>query len=151
VGVPLVFTRAVAPAAGAVSVDPDQAGQKNATVALTFVAGAGLTPNWSSVSMNIPGITWTPGVGDNDGFVVTDDTTDLAAAAYATVNGKDSFQPAAGPAVATPETGNGFYGAAGDVITISVKPVVANGAGRHSAVFWTSTDPARALATVVLK
>jgi hypothetical protein len=151
VAVPLVLARAVAPAVRAVSVDPDQAGQKSATVALTFVAGAGLTPNWSSVSMNIPGITWTPGVGDNDGFVATDDTTDLTAAASATVNGKATFQPAAGLAVATPGTGDGFYGAAGDVITISVKPVVANGAGLHTAVFWTSTDPAQAQALVVLK
>ena len=151
VGVPLVLTRAAAPAVRAVSVDPDQAGQTNATVALTFVAGAGLTPDWSSVSMNVPGITWAPGVGDNDGFVATDDTTDLATAADATVNGKATFQPAAGPAVATPGTGDGFYGAAGDVITINVKPVVANGSGRHTAVFWTSTDPAQALVSVVLK
>jgi hypothetical protein len=75
----------------------------------------------------------------------------LAGAAHATVNGKDTFQPAAGPAVATPGTGNGFYGAAGDVITISVKPVVARGPGRHTIVFWTSTDPAPARASVVLK
>jgi hypothetical protein len=150
-GVPLMLTPAVPPAVRALNVNPDQAGQRNATVALTFVATAGLTPNWSSISMSIPGITWTPGVGDGDGFVATDDTTDLAAPAYATVNGKQTFQPASGPAVATPGTGTGFYGAAGDVITLSVKPVVVAGAGSHTIIFSTSTDPARALASVVLK
>jgi hypothetical protein len=151
VALPLALTTSAAPSLPALDLSSYRARAKDVSFALTFLSHAGLTPNWSTISMSFAGATWPPGVGDGDGFGVYDDTTGLAGGGYATVNGKDSFQPVAGQASVTPSTGDGFYGAPGDVITVLVKPVVnPSGDGAHAVALSTSTDPATKTTTVVL-
>ncbi len=151
VAIPVVLDRPVAPALAVLDLSSPATGAKNVAFALTFVSNGGLTANWSSISLDFTGFTWPAGVGDNGGFAVYDDTAVLAGGGYGSVNGKGNFAPAAGPAVATPSTGNGFDAAPGDVITVLVKPVVnAPGAGAHTVRFWTSADPVTAAASVVL-
>jgi hypothetical protein len=151
VALPVVLGRPVAPALAVLNLSSPRTGATNVAFALTFVSHGGLTPNWSSISLAFVGFTWPAGVGDNGGFAVYDDTAVLAGGGYGSVNGKGNFSPAAGPAAATPSTGNGFESAPGDVITVLIKPVVnATGAGTHTVTFFTSADPATATATVDL-
>jgi hypothetical protein len=148
----LVLHKASAPSVAVLNLSTRQAGAKNASYALSFLSGGGLTSGWSSISMSLPGMVWPPSVGDNAGYTVYDDTTDKAAGSLGTVGGKGTFQPAAGTAIITTGNGAGFYSAPGDLITLVAKPA-ANppGAGSHSVAFSTSADPASATATIVLK
>jgi hypothetical protein len=152
VALPLVLAKPGPASLAVVDLSSYQPGAKGVTFALSFVTHASLTPNWSSVLMTFAGVTWPPGVGDGDGFSVYDDTTALNGGGYATVNGNSSFKPFAGTPSVFPSTGDGFYGAPGDVITVISKTVTnPSGPGAHAVAFSSSTDPATSTAPLVLK
>ncbi len=123
------------------------AGASEVHYAVTFRATSGLLPDYSAISLSLPGATWGPGGGDNDGWIVYDDTTGLAGAGYAYYAGKPAVANRtgnSGPALVYPSTGDGFRATPGDLVTIATDGTTnPAGAGAHAITLFTSGDPVR--------
>lgn len=108
-------------------------GATGVTWSLTFEVTNGLTADYSSITIDSPpGTGYPPGSGGGDGFSCWNDTTGLGAGAYATITGSE--------AVVGCGTGDGFWAAPGDMVTVQITPVTNPTSGKEITLS-TSTDP----------